>query len=274
MNRLFTFGCSFTNYQWPTWADILLYNGEGKNLGLSGSGNESILFRLMEAHRKYEIGGDDTVIIMFTTPIRWDIIGGEIPEFISYGQVTNVDKLKKYENELYSVEGLSFKSYYSIVAIKNYLENNGIKYYFTSLNNIFEDVDNYFVDLRISNELKDLMIYVKNDVRFEIPSMYSFLEKRKIIKNRSWGITKKWYGYYDYHPRPIHHFQYVKEEILPKIGNIDIIEEDEVKKMETIIDRFEDIKEYLDYNTKEYPSIYNKKEGPMIYMKSLKRKLL
>jgi hypothetical protein len=24
-SRIFTFGCSFTEYEWPTWADIILY---------------------------------------------------------------------------------------------------------------------------------------------------------------------------------------------------------------------------------------------------------
>ena len=37
MSRLFTFGCSFTNYAWPTWADFLGLEFEHfENWGVSG----------------------------------------------------------------------------------------------------------------------------------------------------------------------------------------------------------------------------------------------
>jgi hypothetical protein len=41
-NRLFVFGCSFTHWFWPTWADIIAYEHphlEFHNLGNGGSGN-------------------------------------------------------------------------------------------------------------------------------------------------------------------------------------------------------------------------------------------
>ena len=46
--RLFTFGCSFTQYNWPTWADILgrSLHQEGwefHNIGRAGTGNMQIM---------------------------------------------------------------------------------------------------------------------------------------------------------------------------------------------------------------------------------------
>ena len=40
--RLFTFGCSFTDYRWATWANILAYelDCEFHNFGKSGAGNQ------------------------------------------------------------------------------------------------------------------------------------------------------------------------------------------------------------------------------------------
>ena len=67
MSRLFTFGCSFTNFFWPTWADIAGRSfDEHQNWGLSGSGNQLIFYSLNEAIVRNNIGYNDTVVIMWT----------------------------------------------------------------------------------------------------------------------------------------------------------------------------------------------------------------
>jgi len=44
MSRLFTFGCSYTNYRWSTWADCLAPEFDYfENWGQSGGGNHYIL---------------------------------------------------------------------------------------------------------------------------------------------------------------------------------------------------------------------------------------
>ena len=45
---LYTFGCSFTKYVWPTWADLLLSQVDGENWGMCGGGNKFIFETLME----------------------------------------------------------------------------------------------------------------------------------------------------------------------------------------------------------------------------------
>ena len=72
-NRLFTFGCSFTKYGWPTWADILGQEfDEHQNWGKTGAGNLFIFCSLMEAIQRESISSNDTVIIMWTSPGRED----------------------------------------------------------------------------------------------------------------------------------------------------------------------------------------------------------
>ena len=69
--RLFTFGCSFTKYIWPTWADILGREyKEFYNYGMSGGGNLFIFDSLIEAIAKHNINKDDTVIIIWTNVTR------------------------------------------------------------------------------------------------------------------------------------------------------------------------------------------------------------
>ena len=74
-NRHFVFGCSFTNYYWPTWADILTKEMPGVNYintAKPGAGNSYILAKLSQAMRYYNIGEGDLVSIMWTTFYRQD----------------------------------------------------------------------------------------------------------------------------------------------------------------------------------------------------------
>jgi len=70
--RLFTFGCSFTKYHWPTWADLLLTQIEGENWGQGGGGNKFIFESLIECMVSRNIDKDDTVIIMWSSFFRED----------------------------------------------------------------------------------------------------------------------------------------------------------------------------------------------------------
>jgi hypothetical protein len=71
--RLFTIGCSFTEYFYPTWANVLsksMPNAEFFNLGLCGTSNPFIANRLVEANLKFKLCETDLVIIMWTTTCR------------------------------------------------------------------------------------------------------------------------------------------------------------------------------------------------------------
>lgn len=73
--RFFAFGCSFTNYVWPTWADIVateLAGAEFFNFGLSGSGNLAISVRIAEANTRFKFTEDDLVMVLFTSYTRED----------------------------------------------------------------------------------------------------------------------------------------------------------------------------------------------------------
>ena len=53
MRRLFTFGCSYTSWNWPTWADLLGLEVEHfENWGHAGIGNRAIAERVAECHIK------------------------------------------------------------------------------------------------------------------------------------------------------------------------------------------------------------------------------
>lgn len=71
--RFFAFGCSFTDYHWPTWADIIgreipYY----ENWGRISAGNQFIFNSVVECDAKYHFNKDDLVIIMWTSIERED----------------------------------------------------------------------------------------------------------------------------------------------------------------------------------------------------------
>lgn len=73
--RLFVFGCSFTSYIWPTWADILskeMPQAEFFNFGHCGGGNLLMSIRVTEANQRYTFKEDDLIVIMWTTFCRED----------------------------------------------------------------------------------------------------------------------------------------------------------------------------------------------------------
>ncbi len=74
MPRLFTFGCSFTQYAWPTWADIVAYDRkiEYYNYAIAGMGNVGIFHRIMEADLKHNFQDDDEIYILWSSWSRED----------------------------------------------------------------------------------------------------------------------------------------------------------------------------------------------------------
>jgi hypothetical protein len=72
--RIFAFGCSFTAYGWPTWADIIAVEAKTEyyNYGVSGLGNLGIMARIAEANARYKFNEDDLVMVMWSTYSRED----------------------------------------------------------------------------------------------------------------------------------------------------------------------------------------------------------
>lgn len=90
--RAMTFGCSFTKYYWPTWADIVLKQAElhgydTDNWGLPGVGNTYIALKVQEAITKGLIKSGDYVFICWSTIMREDrAVDGK---WISPGNIFN-----------------------------------------------------------------------------------------------------------------------------------------------------------------------------------------
>lgn len=258
--RIFTFGCSFTQYMWPTWADMILYGNDGYNLGYTGSGYDYILYRLLECDRVYSFTPNDVIIIVFTTPIRFDINMAPY-QWKCYGQAIT-SEISKYNNELYSIEGLINKSFYNILLIDNYLKSKNLKFYYGSLNNMFTNVGNYFEDFDLSYETIDLINYVKEKINIDFLDFFSYLYGDSKI----WPVTKSFTTYDDYHPRPKDHYSWVKNVLMKKV-DIDLNFSLEIlNEIENFIDSSDDINEVRKIKDK-FPEVMGKFAGGNVYLK-------
>lgn len=128
--RLFTFGCSFTNYKWQTWADIIgTQFEEFRNWGKSGAGNFFISSNLYECHSIYKITKDDVVLIMFSSLDRFDFIN-QNSDFETNGSVycKNHSLYGDFVFNKWSEEFGLYNSWFSITSAKQLLDSIGCEY--------------------------------------------------------------------------------------------------------------------------------------------------
>lgn len=72
--RLFTFGCSYTRWHWPTWADIIARDigCHYENWAQPGLGNVGIQHKMLECDLKNKFTEDDLVLVAWSGWTRED----------------------------------------------------------------------------------------------------------------------------------------------------------------------------------------------------------
>lgn len=187
-NRLYAFGCSFTMYKWPTWADYLHAGGLAENYSnwaLPGGSNDFILHSFTECISTHNITDKDIVCIMWSQPHRisdyTDQEGWTMP---GNAYLYQPKERAKYLHE--DKIALENRSYFRAVA--TILESIGCDFYFTSMERIELKYDEVF----------DTQKYFK-------PSMAEFLGYRSAADD-TWRETMPG----DRHPGPIEHAKFAK----------------------------------------------------------------
>jgi hypothetical protein len=134
MSRLLTFGCSFTNYRWSTWADCLAPEfDQFENWGQAGGGNHYIFNSVMEADQQQHFGTGDTVIVCWTDFNRDDrYVSGR---WHTLGNIFNCPIYEpKYLKDHYDERGYLIRDLAYIKAVKTLLENRpGLTWRFLSM---------------------------------------------------------------------------------------------------------------------------------------------
>ena len=208
--RLFTFGCSFTRYYWPTWADMLGREyTEFENWGNGGLGNRAILERLTECVVNNKITANDTIIVQWSDLHRFDMHKPKpgLPE--GWAQGGNMLAAPDFENcwissvwneQSYVMHTLNF-----IKLAITLLESLPCKWYMTSLYDITADLKRY--PRAFKNYLP--MFSHKNFLQ----PMHSFFSQYDFPKKTLVDIKDK--KQIDEHPSPIAHYAWLAEVLAP-----------------------------------------------------------
>lgn len=141
--RVFTFGCSFTKYMYPTWADIIsveLPNTEYYNFGKIGSGNLLISNRIAQANAKFKFNEFDLVLIMFSTACREDryISGKWVSPGNVYVQRGWYDK--NFVKNYCDPAGFLVRDSGIIELVKGYMNNLSCQTHYLSISDLFADI--------------------------------------------------------------------------------------------------------------------------------------
>jgi hypothetical protein len=225
-NRFFAFGCSFTKYKWPTWADILGKNfAEYTNLGRGGAGNFYIFKMLMDLIISDSLTENDLIIICWSAINREDrFLNGDWQTWGNIYRNNFYDKsfIKKYcDIDYFYMRDLTF-----ISAAYELLKKTKCKFLFTSIVPIKEN------EMMYSNITFPA---VKTEKHTDYSKyLNTFLPNFKdIIFEGNWYTTKR-PKIGDYHPTPLEHLSFVKNILIPNIDDDIILDEKYIKKISLI----------------------------------------
>jgi DNA-binding transcriptional regulator GbsR (MarR family) len=102
---------------------------------------------------------------------------------------------------------------------------------------------------------------VKDNVKLDLQDFHSYLYGVKY-----WPVSKKWSDISDYHPRPINYYNWIKNVLLEHI-DIDLkINESDVVKIESEINKLKTMSECEIFFKNEYNELMNRKLTRGIYL--------
>ena len=209
-NRFFAFGCSFTNYAWPTWADYIGRNvGEYYNFGASGSGNMAIFQQFIQAHKKYNFTKDDLVVIMWTNTTREDryIDGGWRGLGNLETQGNNKYNIKNY---VIDYRGMFMRDIGYISAVKAILTKLRCDWDFLQMVNIsYHDIGWEPESGDHSNRLSDLRVFFDDELSCMKTSFFDLLGGWDSFEHAKFKEGK--YETVDYHPTPEIHMNLINQ---------------------------------------------------------------
>jgi hypothetical protein len=231
------FGCSFTNWVFPTWADFvkLHYDIDVKIYGRPSLGNDALKRLLLT---KTQNG--DHALLMWTGNDRLDHAID-----IQYSHNTLKYPAQKnphwsqtfaYKDQVFvplSTPGINFKDHFSlfhalykqaevIVDVQNYFRSNNIKYSFLSWQDLFSDLS-YRKDRAGIGKPLSLSKYQKNPL---FDKIYKLINQNSFLDNPRVGLLnyvhndrelRLYQNSWDAHPNSYGHFRYFLEFIKPEL---------------------------------------------------------
>lgn len=202
--RFFAFGCSFTDWSWPTWADIIAFDLDipVQNWGTAGLGNVGIASKIIECDLSNQYNDDDLIIVLWSTWARED---RHYSDERHYGW-------KALGDVSFSFDRHFMETYWSISndLIKN---SNAI----ISTNKIYGD------RIKFNGHIFPPLISDDNQLAklecTELDKTIAKFYQPHIINDGNFNKSLGFDNYpVDGHPSVLSHLQYVQEVIYPKLN--------------------------------------------------------
>jgi hypothetical protein len=143
--RLFAFGCSYTQYAWATWPEIVAYDLQIPmyNAARAGAGNQFIANLLSQANQLYKFNPDDLVMISWSGFLRedrwirdsWRVHGdfNQIPSVFQYPESVMSDK---FIEDFSDPTGYYVRDFATVALVKDMLESCGCQHHMFSIYDI------------------------------------------------------------------------------------------------------------------------------------------
>lgn len=232
--RFFVFGCSFTGYLWPTWADILekeMPSVKYYNMGISGAGNLMIISRLTETNLKFKFTEEDLVMIMWTTFCREDrYFQGR---WNHPGNIFTQDLYdKKFVKNFADPKGYLIRDLTLITQANAYIKSlpcDSICLSSVPFNYQNEDDDS----------VKPILEYFKETVSSTPPCMFD-LELNGIFENgHEYYDDENDHIFHDYHPNPLRYRSYLEKLGFPLTDKSKTFAEESYNKLKLVKNKSE-----------------------------------
>lgn len=215
--RFFAFGCSFTDYRWASWANILAYELKVPfyNFGCSGAGNYYIANQVAQADAKYNFTKDDLVIVCWTNVSREDRWVEYKKQFgwLTPGNIYTQDEYdKKFVARWANHTHFAMRDF-SMIHLVDTLLSSKTQYHHLQMLDLANKINQWENNNTVpdTHEIDSLKKTFKLTLDKLLPSFYEVLWNGDVQNKweKDWKEVHR--NFSDGHPTMLEHFEYLQK---------------------------------------------------------------
>lgn len=220
--RLFAFGCSYTQYAWATWPEIVAHDLSIPmyNAARSGAGNQYIANLVAQLNQMYRFGPDDLVMIAWSGFFREDRwikhswrLQGDFELTPTVFEYPETQFSEQFVEDFSDPLGYLVRDFASIALVKNILDLCGCQYQMFSIYDIpfVYDQERTEVDDK-SHTLNKLITLYHDTMRHILPSFDSVLWQGDQHAHKAAQTKERWNDRWtDWHPTIDEQYLFLKK---------------------------------------------------------------